>query len=153
MEQELQVLLQALSGVIAAGVTVRVILIFQNGRNADKSLTEIMQKAKRVIYAGIIGISLMSSNFISNEFYILKSADSVNDISPVIIQFLRSVRDTIMAIAGGITAWHFTKELILYQFGEEDEKTVHKKGAKKQLVIGVFIICIGGIVTAVLNYF
>ena len=154
MKQELQVLFQVLSGVISAGVVVRVIFIFQNGRNADKSLTEIMQKAGKVIYAGIIAISLMSfSDWILSKFSVMQSADNLSDLGNVFVQFLRIVRDTAMAIAGGVTAWHFTKELILYQFGEEDEKPVHKKGAQKQLIIGVLILCAGGIVTVVLDYF
>lgn len=154
MRGELNQVLDVLSGVISAGVIVRVILIFQNGRNEEKSMTEVCRKAGRVVYAGVIAVTIVSSsNWVSSAFYGLQGTGSVVDIGNVIIRLFKIVKNGLIFLTGSLTVWGFVKELLLYQFGNENSRPTHAQGAKKQVVIGIFILCTAALVTAVVNYY
>ncbi|MBO5093172.1 MAG: hypothetical protein J6C33_02310 [Lachnospiraceae bacterium] len=154
MRTELQLLLHAIQGAVSAGMVLRIILIFQNGRNEEKSLNEICRKAERVVYAGIIAISIMSfSDWASGKLSALQGAGNMNDIGNVVIAFIKSAIAPAAMVGEGLTSWHFVKELILYQFGDDNDKPVHEKAAKKQLVIGVVIVCVAAVISVVIGYF
>lgn len=154
MKVELQQLLNVIQGMISAGVVFRVTLIFQNGRNEEKSMKEICQKAGKVVYAGVIAVSIVSfSDWAYTRLNALQGAGDVSGIGSIAIEFVKLVKNAVTLIAGSLTAWHFIKELLLYQFGDENDKSMHAKGARKQLAIGIVIVCAAGIITAILSYF
>lgn len=154
MKGNLNTLLSAINGVVIAGVALKAVLIFQSGRNADKSLTEILVRVKRVVYAAIIVLSISSfSGWAQSKLQVLASVNDVGGIGNVIAEFMRIARDTVVLVTGSLTIFHFVAELVQYQFGAEEEKPQHMMNAKKQMVIGIGIICGAGVITAILSYF
>lgn len=151
---ELNNVLSALQGVVAAGVVLRCILIFQNGRSQEKSLQEVFHKCGKVIYAGIIAISILSfSNWAQSKLSVLQGTTDAAGIGRVIVVFLNIVKDTIVLLTESITVWKLLRELLLYVIGDDTDKPQHLKGAKNQLVFGIAILVSGAVIGVVLNYF
>lgn len=155
--QELQKVQQALNLLVAAGVSVRCVMILISGRSDDQPISRIFQRCKRILLVGILILTLPDMVRIVKTYFLIQNPAGIPIESTTVftggLQLLKTVLNMAIGVDAVCTAVSVSKELFAAMSGPAEERTVHYQACKKYLVIGIAILLVFGVVDTVLTHY
>lgn len=145
-----------LKGILIALAAVKCILIFQQQQDKEQPMSVAMDKCTRVVKAVAIGI--LSTDIVQTlqKYWTRTSGSGTRFFEHLVSGFnllIEDVKGTLILLDASLTAFFIIKNLMMASKSEDDEKTMYKRKAAKNLVVGIGILGVYALVVTILNYF
>lgn len=155
MTDDINLLMNIARTIIIAAVSLKVILAFLKCQTGSSPLAAAIEKAKKVIGAGIIASVLPSFlPFLASNYFNPGKVSTITQASDGVIALINSFVKVIITLEPGVVTFFVMKELTQRNIETEDyAKSECIKRAKTIGTLGIIIITCTEIVNVILGYY
>ena len=146
INEQIQIFTTGFQGVIVAAVVLRSISVLMKCHSEDLSLKEGLLKVKKYLKAGIVALVLSSLIDTMKPMFTNDPFDSAQKL-------IRTVINILIGLESTIVTYKFIVELLAYKMDDESQKPQHAMNAKHTIIVGIIVITITGVMSAIFNFY